>query len=264
MELTAQQITDNWNKFISNIKEFISEPRQTQLLDFYQKYEERFAFMPASHKKEFHGCFAGGYILHINRVVEASIKLHSLWSNMGSAMDTFTFEELIFSAINHDLGKFGTYDSESYIEQTDEWRKNKLDEHYMFNKEVPFASVPDRTLFILQDQGIKYTFNEMIAIQTHDGLYDEANKKYLQGFLPEQKPRSSIVYILHQADMIASRIEFEQEYAHKFDFKADNIKVDKVVASTKTVENIASKSPKKQAAMKTVGSSGLFNLLNEI
>jgi len=25
--------------------------------------------------------------------------------------------------------------------------------------------------------GIQYTFNEMITIQTHDGLYDEANKK---------------------------------------------------------------------------------------
>jgi hypothetical protein len=32
---------------------------------------------------------------------------------------------------------------------------------------------------MLQSHGIQYTFNEMIAIQIHDGLYDKANEKYL-------------------------------------------------------------------------------------
>ena len=96
MELTAQQITDNWNTFLSHIETCISEPRRTQLLDFYKQYEERFAFMPASHKKEFHGCFTGGYIFHILGVIEASLKLWDVWNSLGSTMDTFTKEELIF------------------------------------------------------------------------------------------------------------------------------------------------------------------------
>ena len=49
----------------------------------------------------------------------------------------------------------------------------------MFNKQLPFSAVPDRSLFLLQQHDISYSFNEMLAIQTHDGLYDEANKKYL-------------------------------------------------------------------------------------
>ena len=57
--------------------------------------------------------------------------------------------------------------------------RDKLGEDYMFNKQVPFASVPDSGLFMLQSHGVQYTFNEMLAIQTHDGLYDDANKKYL-------------------------------------------------------------------------------------
>ena len=101
-------------------------------------------------------------------------------------MSNFTIEELVFSAINHDLGKMGDEENESYIPQTDKWRKDKLGEDYMFNKQVPFASVPDRGLFMLQSHGVQYTFNEMLAIQTHDGLYDEANKKYLFAFMPEQ------------------------------------------------------------------------------
>lgn len=270
MELTAQQITENWSIFLENIENYIPEPRKSQLLDFYNKYEERFAFMPASHKKEYHGCFAGGYIFHINKVVEASLELYKLWDKLGTNMKTFALEELIFSAINHDLGKFGTYNSESYIPQIDQWRRDKLDERYMFNSEVPFSSVPDRSLFILQDQGIKYSFNEMVAIQTHDGLYDEANKKYLIGFQPEQKPRTAMVYILHQADMIASRIEFEIEYKEKLfsvnkrDLNDSNNQVDKDIDSDIQVENNAPKMKKRDRATATIGSQNLMNLLNEI
>jgi hypothetical protein len=49
--------------------------------------------------------------------------------------------------------------------------------------------------------------NEMLAIRTHDGLYDEANKGYLISRVPESKPKSAIVYILHQADLMASVVE---------------------------------------------------------
>ena len=66
----------------------------------------------------------------------------------------------------------------------------------MFNKKLAFAAVPDRGLFLLQEHDIKYSFNEMLAIQTHDGLYDSANEKYLKGFMPEQKPRTSLTIYL--------------------------------------------------------------------
>ncbi len=56
----------------------------------------------------------------------------------------------------------------------------------------------------------------MVAIQIHDGLYDEGNKKYLMGYLPEQKPRTALPFILHQADLMAARIEFEKEWLPKF------------------------------------------------
>ena len=85
----------------------------------------------------------------------------------------------------------------------------------MFNKKLSFASVPDRGLFLLQEHGITYTFNEMVAIQTHDGLYDDANVKYLKAYMPEQKPRTSLPYILHQADLMAARIEFEHRMAYQ-------------------------------------------------
>ena len=215
MKLTAEQIQGNWEEFCNNIKLWITGDRQKELLKFYKKYEERIMMMPAAHKKEYHNAFPGGYVEHVNRVVRCALNINDVWVEEGVDTTTYTLEELVFSAINHDLGKMGDEENESYIPQTDKWRREKLGEDYMFNKQVPFASVPDLGLFMLQSHGIQYTFNEMLAIQTHDGLYDEANKKYLFAFQPEQKPRTSLPFILHQADLMAARIEFEREWLPK-------------------------------------------------
>ena len=113
MTLSPEQIQSNWNKFINNIETYITGIRQTQLLDFYNKHQEELCLMPASHKKAYHNAFPGGYIDHVNRVVECALKLHNVWEEMGADTSTYTNEELVFSAINHDLGKMGDENEES-------------------------------------------------------------------------------------------------------------------------------------------------------
>lgn len=256
--LTAEQIQDNWNILIDIIKNNISEPRKEKLLQFYEKYQERLILMPAAHKKEYHNAFPGGYVDHVIRVVNCAIDQYKIWKKYGVDTSSFTQEELVFSALNHDLGKMGDEENEAYIPQDDEWRKDKLGEDYKFNNVLPFASVPDRGLYLLQSHDIKYTFNEMIAIQTHDGLYDEANKKYLQSFSPEQKPRNSLTYILHFADLMAARIEFEREWLSSLGKKNKQpTKKEKIILSE-------SKVPNKVKALSNIKSEGLRNLLDNL
>jgi len=255
MKLTAEKIQSNWIDFMSNIDTYISSPRKEQLTKFYETYAERIMLMPAAHKKEYHSAFPGGYVDHVNRVVHAALSMSDVWKSFGCNMDTFTEEELVFSAINHDLGKMGDADHESYIPQTDKWRKDKLGEDYMFNKKLAFSSVPDRGLFLLQDNNIKYTFNEMVAIQTHDGLYDSANDKYLKGYMPEQKPRTSLPFILHQADMMAARIEFEIEWLSKFKNPTPKQSNNFSINSNKST---------KSKALGNLSSPGLKNMLNNL
>tara|TARA_B100001287_G_scaffold43746_1_gene32904 strand:- start:1205 stop:1984 length:780 start_codon:yes stop_codon:yes gene_type:complete len=259
MSLTAEKIQSNWGIFLDNIRTHISSNRKEKLLEFYKKYEERIVMMPAAHKKEYHSAFPGGYVDHVNRVVRCSLKQYELWKEEGVDTSTFTIEELVFSAINHDLGKMGDEENASYIPQTDQWRKDKLGENYMFNTKVPFASVPDRSLYLLQAHDISYSFNEMLAIKTHDGLYDESNKKYLHTFMPEQKPRTSLPYILHQADLMAARIEFEQEWLPKLrgENNVDNQKKN-FTLSSKPKSNLKSK------ALNTVKSEGLKTMLDSL
>ncbi len=261
MKLTAEQIQENWNVFIGNIEKYISSPRKEKLIAFYEKFQERISLMPAAHKKEYHNAFPGGYVEHVNRVVRCSLKQAELWKEEGADMDTFTIEELVFSAINHDLGKMGDEENESYIPQTDKWRRDKLGEDYMFNKKVQFASVPDRGLFLLQSHSVQYSFNEMLAIQTHDGLYDEANKKYLFTYLPEQKPRTSLPFILHQADMMAARIEFEREWLPKLKGDLDITNKNFILGGN---TNKKSNTSVKSKALGSIKSEGLKNILDNL
>jgi hypothetical protein len=261
MKLEAVKIQSNWIEFMSNIDTHISSPRKEKLVEFYEKYQERVILMPASHKKEYHSAFPGGYVDHVNRVVKAALSMSGVWESFGCDMTTFTTEELVFSAINHDLGKMGSVDEESYITQDDKWRREKLGEDYKFNPKVPFASVPDRGLFMLQSHGITYTFNEMLAIQTHDGLYDDANKKYLMTYMPEQKPRTSLPFILHQADMMAARIEFEVEWLPKFKNSLDTSKKNFTLGDNNKKQHTTSTRSKALGSIKSEGLKNIFDKL---
>jgi hypothetical protein len=257
MKLTAEQIESNWEEFIGYIEKYISSPRKENLKNFYNKYSERIILMPASHKKEYHNAFPGGYIEHVNRVIKASLEINEVWQNFHTEPN-YTIEELVFSAMNHDLGKMGDENNESYLPQTDQWRKEKLGEDYMFNNKLEFMSVPDRGLYLLQTHGIEYSKNEYLAIKLHDGIYDEANKPYLMGWLPEQKLRCSLPFIVHQADFLAARVEFEREWFPKFQNNLVSKEKDTILTSKQQ------KSPTiKTKALSNIKSPSLKNVMDD-
>jgi hypothetical protein len=214
MTLNEEQLLSNWNIFLSNIRKYIAEPRQSKLLDFYLQYEERFILMPASHKPQYHNCFPGGYVEHVNRVVDASIKINELWNKFGTKSN-HTFEEVVFSALNHDLGKFGDFSNEAVLPNPSEWHVKNRGEIYTFNTQLDYMTVPDRGLWLLSQLDIPVSKNEYLTIKLHDGLYDDANKPYLMSWSPETKLRTSLPYIVHQADLMAARVEFEREWLDK-------------------------------------------------
>ena len=255
MKLTAEQILENWEEFLGNIEAYITGDRKDQLLAFYEKYAERIMMMPAAHKKEYHNAFPGGYVEHVNRVVQGALKLHSVWEEMGVDTSTYTLEELVFSALNHDLGKMGDENNDAYIPQDDQWRKEKLGEDYKFNDRLEYMSVPDRGIHLLMTHGIMMSRNEWLAIKLHDGLYDEANKSYLMSWSPETKPRTSLIYIIHQADLMAARIEFEREWNPKL--KDGVKKVGSAVVKEK-------KAPIKTKALSNIQGVNLKNMFDNL
>jgi hypothetical protein len=75
--------------------------------------------------------------------------------------------------------------------------------------------------------------------------------------MPETKPRTSLLFILHQADMMAARIEFEIEWLPKFS-------KNNVAAPKKNYTLKANMKSSKAKALNSVSSPGLKNMLDSL
>jgi hypothetical protein len=205
-QLSAEQLGENLDKFYSLINKYISGDRKDKLLEMYKSIEGVLVTAPASTKVSHHNAFIGGYVDHVNRVTEAALVFEKVWDKFGQEKN-YSTEELAFSAINHDLGKLGTDDMPVYIPNQSQWHRENQGLMFNYNPEIVHMRIADRSLFVLQSHGIKVSENEFLGIKLHDGLYEESNKPYYITYNKDTELRSNIAYILHQADLMSSRIE---------------------------------------------------------
>lgn len=206
--LEAEQIQSNWNKHLKIVNTYLTGDRKEKVLNMLEKLSEIYVMAPASGKTWYHNAFAGGYVDHVNRVIQYAVKQSALYEEMGGNID-YTLEELVFAALFHDLGKIGDGEKPNYIPQTDKWRQDKLSEMYTFNSDLDFMLIPDRSLFILQKFDVKVNQKEYLAIRCHDGVFDKANEAYFFSHQESSRQKTSIISVLHTADFLASKVEYD-------------------------------------------------------
>ena len=209
MKLTEEQIVQNWEQLQTRIADNFDGDREYKLLKLYGDLSERMMLAPASGIEHFHNCFAGGYVDHVLRVMDCTERLYIQWEEMGADMSGYTKEEIMFCALNHDLGKAGDIDNDYYIPNPSEWHRKNQGKIYDPNPNIQNMTVPHRSIWLLSKYEIQFSQNEMIGILTHDGVYDSANDSYLKPWGKEKALWNNLPIILHHADHMASRIEYE-------------------------------------------------------
>ena len=209
--LEAEKIKSNWEQYRELVNTMFPT-RKDALNRMYDELEDRMVFMPASSMEHFHNAFAGGYVDHVLRVMDCAEALHFTWTSQGADMSGYTREELLFAAMHHDLGKAGFpgEGNEVYQVETSDWHRKNQGKLYKANPNIPFTMVPDLSIWLLQEYGVKMSWTEYQAIKIHDGMYDEANKPYFVARSPQAKLKTNLPIILHHADHMASTIEFER------------------------------------------------------
>ena len=80
--LEAENIQKNYDKHLKIIDTYLGE-RAIACKEMIKHMEETYVMAPASGKTWFHNAFAGGYVDHVNRVVEYAIKQMRLYKEMG-------------------------------------------------------------------------------------------------------------------------------------------------------------------------------------
>ena len=244
-QLTEKQILGNWTKLRDIITSTFEGDRLENLNKMYDHFEDRMCMAPASGKEHFHYAHVGGYIEHVLHIIDYSKQLKGVWEGNGATIN-FTDEELIFAAMHHDLGKVGDLEHDYYVPNESEWHRKNQGAIYTHNKELQHMTVTDRAIFLLGHFRIPMSESEYIGLRLTDGMYEEANKAYYISYQPERQLRSNIAYILHQADMMATHIEYdewkrsEEQEDVKVQGRVDNIK--KAVTMKETSEQLNKKS----------------------
>jgi|TARA_B110000908_G_C10242149_1_gene446688 hypothetical protein len=205
--LNAEQISKNYEKHLKIVDTYIGD-RADSIKSMLTHMQETYMMAPASGKTWYHNAFAGGYVDHVNRVVQYAVEQHRLYIKMGGTVD-YSEEQLVFAALFHDLGKIGDGDKPNYIPQTDKWRQDKLSEMYTFNPDLDFMLIPDRSLFILQKFGVKVDQKEFLGIRCHDGVFDKANEAYFFSHVESSRQKTALISVLHTADFLASKVEYD-------------------------------------------------------
>jgi len=208
-ELTSEEIVENWGDLIDLIKNTFDGKRKEGLLKMYDYFEERMSIAPASGREHYHNAYAGGYVDHVLHVINCAKQIYKLWEDNGATIN-FTEEELVFAAMHHDLGKVGDLAEDYYKINDSEWHRKNQGLIYKHNPNLQYMTVTDRAMFLLQHFGISMSENEYIGLKLTDGLYEEGNKSYYIGWTPDRSLKTNIAYILHQADMMATHIEFDR------------------------------------------------------
>lgn len=213
-QLSESEIEQNYNEFIKFIESFYKGDRKDKLLKLYSEdhFGLKICTAPASPFLHFHLAQVGGYIIHITNVIKASFGAKKLYQTMGGTID-FTDEEMVFSAMHHDLGKLGMPPSDGgedyYLFNDSDWHIKNRGEVYKLNDKLQYMDVTDRALYILQQYEIKTTWKEILGIKLADGMYNEAAAKYLKVMHKGQVLKTSLPYVIHTADYISCKSEYD-------------------------------------------------------
>ena len=80
----------------------------------------------------------------------------------------FTDEELIFSALHHDLGKLGTKGELHYVANDSDWHIKNRGEYFKRNEENTYMTLTDRTFFLLNLYDLRKCYpNHLLRIMQY-------------------------------------------------------------------------------------------------
>jgi len=161
-------VKNNWETY-EKLCGRLSDHNITSLLEHLG---ERLITTPNSTHDSDTGCYAGG-------LIQMSLEVTS---NMRKISSTFDLDIPISSILKvgllHEIGKVGTLENNLFVEQDSDWHREKLGQCYKYNEDVVKATVPDRTLFLLQHFGVILTPDEFYAIRLSQGAQHDENRFY--------------------------------------------------------------------------------------
>ena len=97
-------------------------------------------------------------------------------------------KSIVKVALLHELGRMGHLFEEQkslYLSQESTWHQEKLGQFYKYNEDCPRMNIGHRTLWMLNELGIKLDYEEWVSIAVSQGLHLQENSFYGGSKLPK-------------------------------------------------------------------------------
>ncbi len=204
--MTAQQIEENKNLFISLCKEHIHRDGLDGILDYLEKTD----FYTAPSSTNFHLNEDGGLCQHSINVFRTACKLYENIAEQPIKDDTSPFEaevsmeSIAITTLFHDLCKVKLY------HKTERWKKDENNRWvsypgYELKDEFPLGHGEKSCLMLNWYVHLKP--EEMLAIRWHMGMFDMGENGTSQRYsFYAALEKSPLVSIVHAADFLASKL----------------------------------------------------------
>ena len=174
MSLDPEKIFENLSLFRTLIESKL-EDRAPACLALVDALGENLALCPASSRTQYHAAYPGGLVEHSLCVLSNA---RTLVKAFGHTVDR---KSLILATLFHDIGKVGMVVDgtviDFYLPQTSQWHAER-GEVYKINESLPYMTTQHRSIYLMQQFGIKLSHDEFLAIMLNDGFVDPNNKPY--------------------------------------------------------------------------------------
>ena len=164
-----EELEVKWSKYYSLVEKInSSHPGSLALID---KYAERIIIAPAATETIYYGAYPGG-------LIDLSLAVTSKMRAMHKALELSTpMESVVFTGLFHAIGLMGDENEDLLLPQDSDWHI-KRGIMYKHNESIPKMPQSHRSLYLLQTEGIRLSYDEWTAISMSTGTHREESKFY--------------------------------------------------------------------------------------
>jgi hypothetical protein len=168
MQQDNEKILEKITQYFSILKKVLSN---SEMQAIEKTLAERLSVCPRGLTKELGG-YPGG-------LVDFSFQVAIIGKKLANQFNVNP-KSIVKVALLHELGKVGglSEDEELYLEQESDWHREKLGQYYKYNPNCPKMNIGHRTLWMLNELGIKLTRDEFVSVLTSQGLHLQENSFY--------------------------------------------------------------------------------------
>ena len=155
--MNERELTDLWTAYVKLTDKITSHgDGVSKMLD---GLGERMLMCPAEPRNDSPGCEPGGLIQQAIAVTKGMKRINDLFE-MGASN-----ESILTVGLFHEIGKVGTLAEPYFLSEDENWRREKHGSFYKVNDKISRMTVPERSIYLLQNFGITLQEDEFLAVR---------------------------------------------------------------------------------------------------